>query len=114
MHEFDDRPSRMQRLRVPVLALAAVAAIVGWLVFNPPSFFATPAEEVREQRETGEVRVSSLTESFSAEGTLSATREWTINHPVTGTLTEIAAESDLVVTGSILYRVDNVPTVAIV
>ncbi len=113
MHSFDEPPRRLSRLRVPFLVASAVAAIVIWLVFYPLSIFESSPTEVGTQRDTGEVRVASLTESFSASGTLTAEQEWTILHPGAGTITEIAEPSSAVETGSVLYRVDNVPTVAV-
>ncbi|NNE95911.1 MAG: efflux RND transporter periplasmic adaptor subunit [Acidimicrobiales bacterium] len=114
MHEFDEQPSRLGRLRIPLLATSAAVAIVGWLVFNPPSLFDGPVEEVRVPRDTGEIRVASLSESFDAEGTLEPELEWTVVHPSAGTITKITSSASPIATGSVLYRVDNVPTTAIV
>ena len=114
MLDFDDRRGAWSRLRIPSLAIAGVAVVIGWLVFNPPGALDSPDEAASAPRSTTEVRTADLRQSFEAEGSLVFLEDRSILHPTAGTVTSIASPLTSVSSGDTLYTVDNVPTVALI
>lgn len=111
--DVDEHISVWSRLRAPSLVVAAVAMVVAWIVFNPLTLISNEVDEVPVVRETAQIRLSDLSESFDAEGSLVFADAATIVHPVAGTITGIADPGLEVLTATVLYSVDNVPTVSL-
>lgn len=109
----DDHNSVWTGLRGPSLALAAVAVAVGWIVFNPLALTGKEAAEIAVVRETAQVRLADLSESFDAEGSLVFAEVATVVHPGGGTITDIAEPGLELATATVLYSIDNVPTVSL-
>lgn len=101
------------RLRLPFFALVAAGAVVGWFVVDPLESTDEDSNEEAVVRDSAQIRVADLSESFDAEGSLVFADANTIQHPGAGTITAIVEPGVELVTGTELYSVDNVPTVVL-
>ena len=95
------------------LALVGLLAAVAFVALDPTNATADESETEPTERSTAEVSVSDLSQSFDAAGTLAYADQRTVTHPTDGTVTAIAEEGTKVESGDVLYRVDEVPTVAL-
>lgn len=113
MIEFDEPRSWRRKVRIPTLLIAALAVAGAWIVFNPPSLLKTEEQEPPGSRDVSEIRTASLSETHEAEGVLTFDSIRDVFFPGSGTVTSIRAEVGSVIAGDVLYRIDDVPTIAI-
>lgn len=111
--DVEERGSVWSRLRGPVFGLAAIAVVVGWIVFNPLLIFEEESEEATAVRESAEIRLADLSASFEAEGSLVFGDFATVVHAGSGTITRLAEPGLDIEMATVLYAVDNVPTVVL-
>lgn len=111
--DVDEGRSLWSRLRGPAFGLAAIAVVVGWVVFNPLSFFEDEPEEVAAVRESAELRLADLSASFAGDGSLVFGDFVTVVHSGAGTITRLAEPGLRIEMATVLYAVDNMPTVVL-
>ncbi len=113
MNSDIDNSHRPTLRRGAGLVLIGLLAAVSFVALDRTGATADESDTGTTERSTAEVSVSDLSRSFAATGTLAYANQRTVTHPSDGTVTAIAEEGIEIQSGDVLYRVDEVPTVAL-
>ncbi len=113
MNSDIDNSHRPTLRRGAGLVLIGLLAAVSFVALDRTGATADESDNDTTERSTAEVSVSDLSRSFDATGTLAYADQRTVTHPSDGIVTAIAEEGIEIQSGDVLYRVDEVPTVAL-
>ena len=117
---------------VPLVGLA-ITVVAGWLVFNPLSLLESPTAEPATARSTTALVVADLTSTFEADAMVEYANQWSPpltlttamggsgaastsgmqSEPAISVVTSIAEVGTELSSGTELYRVNDVPAVAL-